>query len=106
MAVVAGGGSVGITGYAAVSVVRLRLLVRRLRMAVDASKAAEVRGDLVAVVAHGAVVRDREEWAVIESCAEPGGGVVAAGGVAGGRESRGDVIGYGTTEGLRALPCC
>jgi len=66
VAVVAGGGAVGITVHAVVSIVSLRLLVRRLRMAVNAGKVAEVRGHLVAVVAHRAVVRNREERSVIK----------------------------------------
>ena len=106
MAVVAGGGAVGITVYAIVDVVGLRLLMRRLRMAVDARKAAEVGGYLMAVVANRTVVRNRKERTVIESSAEPGGGVVATRGIAGGRESRGNVIWHGATESLRTLPCC
>src|ERR1700737_1071937 len=77
VAVVAGGGAVGITVHAVVNIVGLRLLVRRLRMAVDARKVAEVRGDLVAVVANRTVVRNREEGSVIEGSAQPAGGVVA-----------------------------
>ena len=69
MAVVAGGGAVGITVYAVVNIVGLRLLVRRLRVAVDARKVAEIRGHLVAVVAHRAMVGNWEKGRVIKGSA-------------------------------------
>lgn len=106
VAVVAGGGAIRVAVYAAVLVVGLRLLVRRLRMAVDTSKTTEVRRHLVAVIANRAVVRNRKERTVIESSAEPAGGVVATSGVAGRRETCGNVIRHRAAESLRALPCC
>ena len=104
MAVVAGGGAIGVTVHATVRVVGLCLLVCRLRVAVDAGEAGEIRRNLMAVVAHRAMMRNTEKSRVIECCAEPAGGVVAARGIASGRETRGDVIGHGTAQCLRALP--
>src|SRR5690349_6182156 len=74
---VAGGGAVTITANSLMDTVRLSLLVRRRCVAVDAGEAGVVRGNLVAVVAHRAVVRNRE-IGVVECGAEPTGGRVAS----------------------------
>ena len=104
MAVVARGGAVGVADYAAMFGIRIVLRVRRSGVAIDASETREVGRNLVAIVALRTVMRNREERSVIECGAEPTGSGVAAGSVAGERESRGNVIGHGATEGLRALP--
>lgn len=78
MAVVAGGGAVGITVYATVLIVGLGLLVSRPGVAVDAAKTGVVANDLVAIVADRLVVRFRE-IGVVKGCAKPTGGVVASG---------------------------
>ena len=70
MAIVASGGAVGITVDSAVLTVRSSLGVIVVGMAVDTSKAGVVGGNLVAVVAHGLVMRDGK-IGVIESGAEP-----------------------------------
>jgi hypothetical protein len=95
VASVASGGTVGVAAHSLVITVRLRLLVRCLRMAVDASEAAEIRRNLVAVIAWRirwlATVWNREPR-VIEGSTKPTGGGVA--GIAGGRERGSDVIGH------------
>ena len=99
--VVAGGGSVAIAVHIRVSLIGLRLLVRRLGVAVDAGEAGVVGGDLVAIVADRFVVRDRE-ISMVESCAKPTGGGVAS--VASSRITGGDVIRDCTAKSLRAVP--
>jgi hypothetical protein len=51
-----------------VNVVRLRLLVRRRRVAIDAGEAGVVCRNLVAIVADRSVMRDLE-IGVVEGCA-------------------------------------
>src|SRR3974390_2257786 len=94
VAVVANGGAVGVPVDTAVLTVGTRLGVIVVGVAIDASKAGEIGGNLVAVVADRTMVRNREVVGVIKSSAEPAGGVVATGSVASGWESRGAVIGY------------
>ena len=101
MAVVAGGGAVGITVDVGVSIVGLRLLVSSLCVAVDAGEAGVVGGNLVAIATNRAVVGNGE-ISVIESSAEPVCSGVA--GVASGWISRRDVVRDRTTESLRAVP--
>jgi len=60
VAVVASRWAVAVTADSIVNVVGLGLLVRRLRVAVDAGEARVVGRNLVAVVAHRPVVRNRE----------------------------------------------
>ena len=101
VAVVASGGAVGITVDSAVLTVRSGLGVIVVGMAVDTSKAGVVGGNLVAVVAHGFVMRDREVG-VIESGAEPTGGGVAS--VAGSWIACREVIRDTAAESLCADP--
>ena len=101
MAVVASGGAVGITAYPLVSVVRLGLLVRRGGMAVDAGKLRIVGGNLVTVSADRTMVRNREV-SVIEGCAQPIGGGVAA--IASRRVASSDVVRDRATQSLCAVP--
>ena len=75
--------------------------MRRGRVAIDARKARIVRGNLVAIVAHRPVVRNREVR-VIKRRTQPAGCRMA--GVARGRVARRDVIGHGTAERLGAGP--
>ena len=70
-------------------------------MAVDASKAGVVGGNLVAVVADRTVMRNREVG-VVEGGAEPTGGGVAS--VASGWIAGSDVIRDSATESLCAGP--
>ena len=70
VAVVAGGGAVDETAYAVVLVDRLSLLVCRGCVAIDAGETGIVGGNLVAIVAHRAVVGNGEVR-VIESGAQP-----------------------------------
>ena len=104
VAVVAGGGAVGVTVDALVSVIGARFLVSGFSVAIDAGEAGEIGGDLMAVVANRAMVRNREIRSVVKGGAEPAGGVVAAGSIAGGGESCGDVVRNGAAESLRAGP--
>jgi len=104
VAVVTGGGAVGIANYTAMLGIGVALRMRRSGVAVDAGETREVRGNLMAIVADRSMMRNREERPVIECGAQPTGSCVAAGGVAGEWESSGNVIGDGATEGLRALP--
>ena len=60
MAVIAGGRAVTVTAITLVNVVRLGLLVRCCRVAINAAKAGVIRRNLVAIVAHRSVVRDRK----------------------------------------------
>ena len=101
VAVVASGGTVGITVDSTVLTVRSSLSVIVVGMAVDTSKAGVVGGNLVAVVAHGLVMRDGEVG-VIESGAEPTGGGVAS--VAGSWIACREVIRDTAAESLRADP--
>jgi len=103
VAVVAGGGAVDEIANAVVLVGGGNLLVCSRGVAVDAGEAGVVRGDLVAIVADRTVMGNGV-IRVIESGAKPRGGDVAS--VASGRIPGGDVIGYGTAEGLRAVPLC
>lgn len=97
MAVVASGGAVGVADYAAVLGIRVALRMRRGGVAIDAGETCEVRRNLMAIVALGTMMRNREERPVIEGGAKPTGSGVAAGSVAGERESGGNVIGDGAT---------
>lgn len=101
MAVVADNGAVGITGDVGVSLVGASLLVRASGVAIDAGEAGVVGGDLMAIVANGAVVGNWE-IIVIESGAEPTGRSVAT--VAGGGIAGGEVIGHAAAQCLRAIP--
>jgi hypothetical protein len=101
VAVVADGGAVGVSGNVGVSLVGAGFLVGRGGVAVDAGEAGVVGGDLVAVVADGTVVRDREVG-VVKRCTEPAGGGVTS--VAGGGIAGGEVVGYTATQCLRAIP--
>ena len=103
MAVVASRGAVDESADAGVLVDRCGLLVRRGGMAVDASKAGIVGGNLVAIVANGGVVWNREVR-VIESGTEPVCGGVTA--VAGRGISSRHMVWNRATEGLRAIPLC
>ena len=101
VAVVASGGTVGISAYTLVSVVRLGLLVGRGGMAVDAGKLRIIGGDLVTVSADRTMVRNRE-IRMVKRCARPTGGRVTA--VASRRVARGDVVRDRASQGLRAIP--
>lgn len=101
MAGVAGGGPVAVSPDTVVDVIRLRLLVRRLRVAVDARKARVVRRNLMAIAAHRAVVRNREV-SVVECRPQPTGGRVAS--VARLRIPGRDVVGHRSAQRLRAQP--
>jgi hypothetical protein len=101
VAVVADNGAVGITGDVGVSLVGASLLVRASGVAIDAGEAGVVGGDLMAIVANGAVVGNWE-IIVIESGAEPTGRSVAT--VAGGGIAGGEVIGHAAAQCLRAIP--
>ena len=101
MAGVAGGGAVTVAALTLVYVVRLCLLVRRRRVAIDASKAGIVRRNLVAVVAHRAVVRNLE-IGMVECGAKPAGGRVA--GIACLWIARRDVIRHCPAKRLGAEP--
>ena len=83
------------------NLIRLRLLMSRLRVAIDASEACVVGRNLVAVVADRTVMGNRE-IGVIERCAEPIGGGVAS--VTSGRISRGNMIWNAPAECLCAVP--
>ena len=89
MAVVAGLRPVNKTNDTRVGVDGLRLLVGRGRVTVDAGKAGIVGGDLMAIVADRAVVRNGEVG-VIEGGAEPTGCRVTR--VAGGGITRSDMV--------------
>src|SRR5271157_485632 len=105
VAVVASGGAVAITTYALMRVVCLSLLVRRLRVAINAGKAGVIRGNLVAVVARWGirfVVGDREEIAVIERGSEPACRRVA--GIARRWITGRNMVGHRAAQGLRAVP--
>ena len=101
MAVITGGRAVAVSGDVGVGIVSAGLLVRRGGVAVDAGEARVVCGNLVAIVADGTVVRNREV-SVVKCCAQPTTGGMA--GVAGGGIARGNVIGDAATERLRAGP--
>lgn len=77
------------------------LLVSSGRVAVDAGEAGVVRGNLVAVVADGAVMRNGE-IGVIECGVEPACCGVA--GIAGGGETGGKMVGDDAAESLCAVP--
>ena len=81
-----------------------RLAVSGLCMAVDARSIGVVRLVDVAVAAHGIVVGQLPEIVVVERCAEPTSGVVAAGGCTICGETCGDVIWHTATQGGGALP--
>ena len=102
VAVVADGGAVTIAGDVRVGIVGAGLLVRGGSVAVDASEARVVGGNLVAVVANRTVMRNREV-SMVECCAQPSGGSVAS--VAGRGITGGNVIGDAAAERLRAGPC-
>lgn len=99
--VVAGGRTVDVPSHTLVRLVRLRLGVRRLRVAVDAAKSRIVGRDQMAVAANRAMMGDREVR-VIERCAEPGSCVVAS--RATGRVAGGDVIRHAPAKRRCALP--
>ena len=101
VAVVAGSRAVAVTRNVGVSLIRLRLLMSRLRVAIDASKARVVGRNLVAIVADRTVMGNRE-IGVIERCAEPIAGGVAS--VASGRISRRNMIRNTPAECLRTVP--
>src|SRR5271165_1760730 len=95
VAAVARLGAIAIAVDAAMLVVRLGLMVRCCRMAIDAGEAGVVRGNLMAIVAGWRIrfmVRDREEIGVIERGSEPGCRRVA--GVAGRRITSRNVVGH------------
>lgn len=102
MAAIARGGAIAVAADALVNVIRLRLLVRRGGVAVDACEAGVVGGHLMAVVADRTMVRDRE-IRVIEGRAQPTRRGVAS--VAGLRVSGRKVIWHGAAQSLRAEPC-
>ena len=81
--------------------VRARLIVRRLRMAVDTGERRVVRGNQVAIAAYGAMVRDWEEC-VAKCRAEPTGRRMAT--LARCRVSRRDMVRHGAAGRLRAVP--
>ena len=101
MAVVAGFLAVAIPAHTPVLVVGLRLLVRSRGVAINAGKTRVVRGDLVAVAAHRAVMRN---WEVrmVERRAQPRGGVMA--GIASGGVARRNVVRYRSAQRHGALP--
>ena len=101
VAVVAGRGSVHEVRYAGVLVDGYRLLMSGGGVAVDARKTGIVCGQLVAVVANRSVMGNRE-IRMVERGSQPTARRVAA--IAGGRISRGDVVGNGAAKRLRALP--
>ena len=104
MAVVASGGSVAIAAYTLVSVIRAGLRVRTtLRMAVDAGKACIIRGDLVAVAADGAMMRNWEVRVVKGSAGPRRSGVAT---VAGGRIAGRNMVGDAAAQSLCAVPLC
>lgn len=99
--VVASGGAVDEVAYAVVLVGCRHLLMGTGCVAVDAGKAGIICGDLVAIIAHGGVMRNGEVG-VIEGSAEPICGGVA--GITGRWISGGEVVGDETAESLRAVP--
>jgi hypothetical protein len=101
VAVVADCRAIAVAGNVGVGVVRAGFLVRRSGVAVDASKRAVVGGNLMAVIADGAVVRNRKIY-MVERRSQPTAGGVA--GVASGGIASGDVIGDAAAHGLRAVP--
>jgi len=101
VAVVASRGAVHEITHAVVLVDRLRLLVRSGGVAIDTRKTGVVRGNLVAIVANRAVMRNREVG-VVKGSAEPACGCMA--GIASRWVARRDVIGHRAAEGLRAVP--
>jgi len=103
VAVVASGGAVDEVAHAVVLVSRLGLLVRSSGVAVDAGKARIIGGDLMAIIANGAMMRNNEVR-MVESGAEPGCGCVA--GIAGCRIPGRDMVGNCTTKGLCTRPGC
>lgn len=88
------------------SIVGLRLLVRRLGVTIDTGEAGEIGGNLMAIVADRAMVGNLEVVGVIKSGAEPAGSGVAAGGVASCWEAGGNVVRYAAAKSLRAVPLC
>lgn len=101
VAVVASSGAVDEIRNAVVLVGGGDLLVCAGGVAVDARKAGVVGGNLVAVIANGAVMGNGE-IRVIECGVEPGCCGVA--GVAGGGETGSDMVRDESAEGLRAVP--
>ena len=71
------------------------------RVAIDAGKLRVVRGNLVAIIAHGTIVRDREPG-VVESRAQPARRCVA--GIARCGISCRNVVWHGTAQRLRTVP--
>ncbi len=94
MAVVAGGGAVRVAINATVLSIGAGLGMIIVGMAVDTGKAGVIGGNLVAVVAHGLMMRDGEVR-VIERSAEPRGGSVAS--FASGWITGSHVVRYGST---------
>jgi hypothetical protein len=101
VAVVAGGGGIGVTPNAAVLTIGAGLGVKVVGMAVDAGEAGVVSRNLMAIVANRTVMRDGEVG-VIESGAQPAGGGMA--GITGRRVARCDVVRDTATESLGAGP--
>lgn len=101
VAVIASSGAVDEIRNAVVLVGGGDLLVCAGGVAVDAGKAGVVGGNLVAVIANGAVMGNGE-IRVIECGVEPGCCGVA--GVAGGGEIGREMVGDEAAEGLRAVP--
>lgn len=101
VAVVAGRGTVHEIRNAVVLIDGYRFLVSARCVAVDTGESRIIGRDLVAIVANGAVMRNREVRVLVAG-AEPACCRVAA--IASGSKSSGDVIRHGTAESLRAVP--
>src|SRR5262249_6760000 len=101
VAVVAGRGAVAEASHAVVNIHGRCLLVRGLRVAIDAGEARIVGGYLVAVIAHRAVVRYREVR-VVKRRVQPARRHMAR--VASGGIPRCNVIRHLATQRLRAQP--
>lgn len=101
---VTGRGAVNVSAYASMLRIRLGLGMVRGRVAIDARKRRVVCGNEMAIIADGAMVRNREVR-MVERRTKPirrDPGRVA--GDASGWVLRGNVIWHGAAQGLRALP--
>lgn len=101
MTVVASSWAVAIALVALMDLVGAGLIVRAPRVAVDARKAGVVRGDLVAIAANRAIMRNAEKG-VVKRRAEPTRGCVTA--RAGRWVSRRDMVWHAAAERLRTVP--
>jgi hypothetical protein len=101
VAVVASRGTVHEVRDAIVLVDGYRFLVSACRVAVDTRKTRIIGGDLVTIVANGAVMRNGEVRVLVAG-AQPVRFCVAA--IASRRKPSGDVVRNGTAQSLRAVP--